>query len=259
MSGAAASASRRRSAPTALRRLWTATLAAVLLLPGALLLPAATLWRQPAAVFGPEFLPVKRVQVTGNFLHLSPAELEERAARAVRGGFFTVSVADVARALLRDAWIADVVVKRAWPDGLVIHITEHEPVAAWGERSLLSAGREIFSPPPSSRPAGLPRLTGPEGSHQAVWEQYQLLRSELAPRGLAVARLALTERKAWRFQLEDGPVVMLGRKSTALRLQRFFRLALPRHAEQLARAVSIDMRYTNGFAIKWAATPQETT
>ena len=201
----------------------------------------------------PDVLPVKRVQVAGRFAHLSPADLEKKAAHIIRGGFITVNVAGVKRELLREEWIDEVAVRRVWPDSLMIFITEHEPVARWGSKDLISSEAAVFSPEQASFPPGLPFLNGPRGSEEAVLEKYNFLKAELTRWGMEIDMLVLTERRAWQFRLADGPVVLLGRKDVDARFERFFSFALPYQGDRLSQAESIDMRYTNGFAVRWAA------
>lgn len=199
----------------------------------------------------PAILPVKRVQVAGHFVHLSPAELEKKAANIIRGGFITVNVAGVKRELLQEEWIDEVAVKRVWPDSLMISITEHEPVALWGSNALISSEATIFSPAQASFPPGLPFLSGPQGSEEAVLERYNFLKTELQRQGREIDMLVLTERRAWQFKLAGGPTVLLGKKEVEERFNRFFSYAIPYQADRLLQAKFIDMRYTNGFAIKW--------
>ena len=200
----------------------------------------------------PEILPIKQVQISGLFVHLAPAELERKAANAIRGGFITVSVAGIKRELMQDEWISEVAVRRIWPDSLLIYVTEHEPVALWGSSGLISKEAAVFSPPQETFPPGLPFLTGPRGSEEAVLEKHEFLKTELAQRGMEIDTLVLTERRAWQFRLADGPLVLLGRKDVEGRFERFFNFAIPYQADKLLQAKSIDMRYTNGFAVKWA-------
>jgi cell division protein FtsQ len=139
-----------------------------------------------------------------------------------------------------------------WPATLVIHIDEQRPVAAWGEAELLSAGGERFRP--ARRPAGLPRLAGPEGSHGQVLERYRSLQRALAAAGLELAALSLDARRAWQARLAGGAALELGRQDIEARVERFA-AAWPRlvagrggHAPE-----SVDLRYPNGFAVRWAA------
>ena len=200
----------------------------------------------------PEILPIKRVQISGLFVHLSPAELETKAADAIRGGFVTVSVAGIKRELVQDEWISEVAVRRVWPDSLLIYVTEHVPVALWGSSGLVSDEAAVFAPPQDTFPPGLPFLNGPRGSEAAVLEKYEYLKTELARRGMEIDMLVLTERRAWQFRLAGGPLVLLGRKDVEGRFERFFNFAIPYHAGSLLQAKSVDMRYTNGFAVNWA-------
>ena len=198
-----------------------------------------------------EILPIKRVQIAGHFVHLSPAELEMKAAKIIRGGFITVNVAGVKRELLREEWIDEVAVRRVWPDSLMIYITEHEPVAMWGSNALISSEAAVFSPAEASFPPGLPFLSGPQGSEAAVLKKYNFLKMGLERWDMEIDLLVLTERRAWQFKLADGPIVLLGRKDVDARFDRFFSFAIPYQGDRLLQAKSIDMRYTNGFAVKW--------
>ena len=198
-----------------------------------------------------QIMPIKSVQISGNFVHLSPAELEKKAANIIRGGFITVNVAGIKRELLQEEWIDEVAVRRVWPDSLMIFITEHEPVALWGSNALISNEASIFSPSQASLPPGLPFLSGPQGSEEMVLKKYEFLKTELTRRNMEIDMLVLTERRAWQFRLADGPLVLLGRKDVEDRFKRFFSFAIPYQADRLLQAKLIDMRYTNGFAVKW--------
>lgn len=204
----------------------------------------------------PKILPIKRVQISGLFEHLSPAQLQSQAANAIQSGFITLSIAGIKRELMQDEWISEVAVRRVWPDGLLIYVTEHEPAALWGSSSLISAQAKVFSPPQASFPPGLSFLNGPQGSEKAVLERYGYLKTELAQRHLEIETLVLTERRAWQFKLAGGPLVLLGRKDVERRFERFFNFAIPYHAGRLMQARSVDMRYANGFAINWANRPE---
>jgi len=210
---------------------------------GACIVPLRDVW--------PKILPIKQVEIAGEFTHLSPSELETSATDLIRGGFISVSVAAIKRELVQEEWISKVAVRRVWPDRLMIYITEHEPVALWGDNSLLSSEAVIFSPPQDSFPAALPALRGPQGSARAVLQKYLLLQQELAQLNLELEALTLTERRAWQFSMVNGPLVLLGRKDLEGRFERFFDFAIPYQSDRLSRAASIDMRYTNGFAVRW--------
>ena len=56
----------------------------------------------------------------------------------------------------------------------------------------------------------------------------------------------------WSFRLRNGPNVVIGRTNVAERLQRFTDTVLSRFGNRMGDIGSIDMRYTNGFSIRWA-------
>ena len=205
----------------------------------------------------PEALPIKYVRVEGDFIHLSPGELKESAANIIRGGFFNVNVDNIKHGITtQEAWVNKVAVRRVWPDRLIVYITEQEPVAEWGDKALINSEAEVFSPAPDSFPAGLPVLKGPPDSHRMVLEKYELIKSRLSRQNLGIAALTLTERRTWQFKLVNGPVVMLGKKNVDEKLNRFSKFVLSQRSINLFQAISIDMRYANGFAIKWTEKPE---
>jgi cell division protein FtsQ len=202
-------------------------------------------------LFDPETLPIRRVRVSGEFLHLSPAELQSGAEDVVRGGFFNVNVADIQRRLAADPWVAAVAVRRQWPDGIDVQVTERRPVAHWGEDALLDEHRTRFAPPSQTFPPGLPRLSGPVGSETAVLEMLARIEQRIAGGELRVAALTLNPRRSWSFTLAGGPRVVLGRSEVAARLERFAVALDTELRPQLAAIAAIDTRYTNGLAVRW--------
>lgn len=223
-------------------------------LPGGALfviLVTLTLGSALSHLLDPGTLPIRYVRINGEFRHLSPASLQEAASDVVRGGFFNVNVDTVRAVLMREPWVRDVIVRRVWPDSLSLHVAEQVPVARWADAALLNDAAQIFAPDPATWPSGLPRISGPAGTESALLEQYRHMTAALAPLRLKVARVDLNERRSLSLTIEQGPEVVLGRKDSMNRFDRFTTV-LPGHLlETLARIAVVDMRYTNGFAVRW--------
>ncbi len=205
------------------------------------------------ALRDPGFMPVTQVRVEGEFLQLKRESLQQSIAPTVAGGFFTVDINAVRRAAFRSAWVASATVRRVWPDGLVVTVTEQRAAARWGADALLNDAGAIFRPDPTTFPAGLPVLTGPDGTQQLLLERWKSAQSVLDAAGLKAQRMSLDERRAWTVQLEGGVELLLGRDDVAERLKRFadvYHDALEPRAADLA---AVDLRYTNGFAARWRA------
>lgn len=198
----------------------------------------------------PSTLPVRHVSVTGDFLHLSPESLQSRASTVVRGGFFNVNVDSIQQVLLEDPWVRSVSVKRIWPDRLAINIKEQTAVVQWGEDGLLNPDAEIFNPERSTFPEDLPKLVGPEATHGILLNKYFYIQ-HLLPEGLSVVTLELSERRSWEIKLSNGALVRLGKNDVDIRLARFLKYFPVTGIGYTGEIDYIDMRYTNGFVIRW--------
>jgi cell division protein FtsQ len=196
--------------------------------------------------------PIRTVQVTGRFQHVSPGEIEQIVAREVRGeGLLTVRLARVSRALQALPWVDTASVERDWPHGLAVRVVEQVAVARWGGDGLVNSRGILFATGVSGIPAGLARLSGPEGSEAEVTGRYLAMRRRLAQAGLTLTALRLDPRGAWQLDLAGGITVRLGRAQVDERFDKFMSAAVG-IVERRARDISyVDMRYTNGFAIGW--------
>jgi cell division protein FtsQ len=196
----------------------------------------------------PATLPIKQVHIEGKFLRLDTDRLQELVTYKVRGGFFNIDVAAIRNALVALPWVNDVSVHRIWPDGLRVIVNEQIAVVRWNETGLLNEQGHNFSPEKESFPQDLPLLEGPEESQKLLLERFNLLKQTY---GLSVVRLHLNERRAWEFELENGLSVVLGRKDFESRVERFVSVVMNNLGEKSSQAREIDMRYTNGFAVRW--------
>ncbi len=201
----------------------------------------------------PDSLPMRQLQIEGSLRYLSETELQARVLPHVRGGFFNVDVVAIQRAAQELDWVDRVSVRRVWPDTVRLHVQEQLPVARWGDGALLNprgerfdaAGREIQEP--------LPRLQGPEGREAALLAQYQELEQLLSTAGLTVTRLRQDPRRALELTLDSGVSMQLGRIDARQRVRRFLRAHPSLVVSREERLQHVDLRYSNGFAVRWTA------
>ena len=196
----------------------------------------------------PATLPIRQVHIEGEFLRLDTLRLQELVTDKVRGGFFNIDVAAIRNALIALPWVNDVSVHRAWPDGLRVIVNEQIAVVRWNGTGLLNDQGNYFSPEKDTFPRGLPLLEGPEESQELLLERFQLLKNIY---DLSVVRLQMNERRAWKFELKNGLSVVLGRSDFENRIERFVNVVINNLGEKSSQAREIDMRYTNGFAVRW--------
>ena len=210
----------------------------------------------------PEGEETRHLYISGDAAHVSDDRIAAIASPYLDASFFDVDLEGLQAELSNLAWLREVKVSRHWPDGVVVRVSEHEPVALWGEQGLLARDGQVFTPTQGTRPEGLVQLGGPDTAGMKVYEQYQALSKTLAGRDVKLASLTLDARGSWTAMLEDGLELRLGRDELDARVQRFVRYALgdPQARGKLAEAGYVDLRYSDGFAVggtRAAAADQE--
>ncbi len=199
----------------------------------------------------PRVLPIRQVRIEGDFHHLDRGALARAVEKAARGGFFSVDVEQVKAMAEQVPWVDRAEVRRVWPDRLKIHVTEQVPFARWGRDGLVNRRGVLFRPDPRTFPKGpLPQLGGPDYLAREATQRYLSMARRLAPTGLRIRELRVDGRHAWRMTLDNGLVVKLGSHHMDERLARFVRLYPRLSRPGQGALVQVDLRYTNGFAVK---------
>ena len=206
----------------------------------------------------PTNMPLRSVHIEGEFRKLSKQDVQAAVAAAVSGGFFTVNVEAVRRAAESLPWVESATVRRVWPDALQLQVTEQRAAARWGDDGVLNMRGELFKPDAASIPAKLPQLSGPEPLRRRVMEHYIAMTATLAPIGRRVKALRLDQRRAWVVRLDSGVELKLGRDAALDRLNKFVRVYPTVFAAREADLETVDLRYSNGFAVRWDRLPEET-
>lgn len=189
-----------------------------------------------------------RLILAGDLTQVGDRAIVAAASPYLAADFFDLDLDGLREAIAREPWVAAVQVHRRWPDGVVVRVREHRPVALWNGEAVLAAGGALFVPT-GERPAGLPRLSGPDGEAQRLWSRFAGLQEALAPSGRTVAHLRMDPRGAWEVTLDDGLVLRLGRSDIESRARRFAVHAAAAPDGRLADAGYVDLRYDDGFAL----------
>jgi cell division protein FtsQ len=199
----------------------------------------------------PGRLPLRVIEISGEFQHLDRAAIKEVVLANIDGGFFTCDMGLLREAVLAMPWVDDISIRRRWPDRLHMVVSEQVPLARWGEDALVNVRGQVFRPEGSPELEGLVTLSGPAGSEHRVVGLFREVIAGTRARGLRLRSLELDERRHWWLRFDDGPTVSLGREHVEHRLAQFLRV-YPTLAERSSRRLErIDMRYGNGFAVRW--------
>lgn len=216
-----------------------------------LVVMAHTLWSRAELIQRTQF-PFKVLRVEGSFEHVTTPQLSAIIGPYTSGGFFETDVRAIKQALENLPWVERSSVRRVWPDVLVVTVTEERAVTRWGDDGLVNPAGQVFYP--AERAAelqSLPLLEGPPRTSLQVMNAYVKFSGRLAPVGLGIARLSMDARRAWRMTLNNGMELTLGRKDSERQIDRFVRFYPGALDGRNADVQEVDLRYTNGFAVKW--------
>ncbi|ROR29688.1 cell division protein FtsQ/DivIB [Inmirania thermothiophila] len=226
---------------------------------GALLLAAAggaAAWgalRVAAWAADPATFPVRRVEVAGTLRHTAPAAVRRALMPYVRAGLVRMDAAAARAAVEALPWVARAGVRRLWPDAVRVEVEERRAVARWGARELVDAAGVRFAPEPASWPPGLVRIDAPDGREAEAVALLARVQARLAEAGLRPVRLRWDARGAVGLVLADGVAIEVGRERTEARLARFVRAFGAALAPRWKEVERVDLRYANGFAVRWRA------
>ncbi len=217
----------------------------------------------------PQTLPITKVRALGDFsfvteemLHkaLSQGTKEQRVNTKTNTkaeidilenkGFFNIDVDAIKQRVETMPWVKQASVQRVWPDTLIIEVVEHKAVAYWGERGLVSQLGEIFYPDKKTYPEKLPRFVATKGLVANCLRYFNDASEMFAAIKLKVLKVKFSPRQALTLTLGNGVELNLGRQNKLYRLQRFTQV-YSTLSERMVLIEHIDMRYTNGFSVKW--------
>jgi cell division protein FtsQ len=205
----------------------------------------------------PSVMPVNTVGVDGEMRFIKRARLEKVVAEAVNGSFFSVDLKRMCERIERMPWVKSASVRRVWPDTLRVQVTEQSPMAYWGEDALVSQFGEVFKPETLPHLEGLAKLIGEPQHAKTITREYQRMDTLLETAGLKLTHVWVDARQAWSIKADNGLMLQLGRRDVMQRLTRFVRLYPDLMAQQEQQLKEVDLRYTNGFSVKWESDEEQ--
>ncbi len=204
--------------------------------------------------FAADRWPLRRLNVQAQFNQVRAEDVRIAIAPHLTEGFFAVQLAEIKKSVEQMPWVESVVVRKRWPDEIVVNLVERIAYANWGENRLLSTKGDIFMAQTNFDASQLPHFAGPADRTKEVMAFYQSGVELLAPIQLRPRAVEMNARGAWRIILLDGVEILVGREQAIQRIERFASV-FPR-AQTIAESKklkSVDLRYPNGFALSWDA------
>ncbi|MDF2867919.1 MAG: ftsQ [Gammaproteobacteria bacterium] len=203
------------------------------------------------ALLNPSYFPLAKIKVSGEFHHINPTAIQQLMAPYLQQGFFGVNTTALQDELQQLPWVNRVSIGRSWPKALSVTLVEHQPIAHWNGNALVNNQGQVFTPPNVNAEQNIPYFVGPLGQQILMLKTYQNLNPLLQALSLSIKQLYLTDRHAWQLQLSNGIIVNLGSQDILDRLKRFITIYQRLFAARATEVDYIDMRYSNGIAVKW--------
>ncbi len=252
--GTAATAAVGKGPGAAAARRWPGLLAASLLV-------AAALGVLLDRVFRPDAFPVEDLRIVGKLDRVDPGVLERVIQPLARGNLFAVDLRRLEAAAESLPWVYRATVRRQWPRTVVLRVEEQRPLARWGAQGWINGAGEVVALPGHVDDT-LPVLAGPDSTQAQLLDRFRRWRALLEPQGLRLTALTLDSRRVWQARIEPAQAapgqpgfgelrLVLGRQGIEARLERFARVYAGMQSGNWAQAEEIDLRYPNGFSVRW--------
>jgi len=200
--------------------------------------------------------PVTQLTVQAEFKHVTPDELRAVVLPRLGKGFFALDLDAVQKSVAALPWVESVEARKRWPNTLLLRIYERQPFARWNDKQLISRQGLVFDAPDTSDAGNLPGLHGPDDRLAEVVSFYAETHKAFSGTHLDINGVALTDRGSWSVTTVSGAEIVIGDRDQAGRRLRRFLDVYPQmtagHTDAFAYA---DLRYTNGFAVRWTQPP----
>ena len=208
-----------------------------------------------AQLYQPHTLPFKSIQVFGDLNWIDKNKFNALILQKIDGGFFSLNISELKAALEQQPWIESVAIRRVWPDVLQITAVEQQPVAVWNSGQVINRKGELFDPLEKELPKYLVKVSGPQGAYPLLMAHYYAIEGLIQDSGLRVSSIDINERRALQVILTNGVRLLLGRvrnvEHSAEEVKRFVSAYKQMLSPRFDDVALVDLRYTNGLAVRW--------
>lgn len=195
---------------------------------------------------------------------------------SLNGTALNTDLEQISFRILNNLWVSDVVVRRIWPNKMLVRVKENKVVAVFNKQTFLTEDGNLTRIPLSEKSkiesngdCRLLELEGPMTAIPLMMKHAQLFGNSLSEIGLNLKTLRLTEQYSWEVETVSNLLLRFGVNYSdspiSLRLKNFVR-AFPKLKENFTnnlpannRIKHVDLRYAQGFAVKTASKNKSVT
>ncbi len=208
-----------------------------------------------SGVIKSEHWKIKDIALQAEYKRVSSEQIRVVVSAYPERSFFKVKADDIREKIIMIPWVQEVSVTKKWPNSLVIKIIEHQAVAVWNKDKLLNENGQIFEVDSIDNLMALPRINGKDSQSQLIWDQYMRFSDIVKNTGLDITSSFVSNRGGWDLFLSNGINLRIGTNQMDARLVRLADSWSKLLQQNDNLPTYIDLRYTNGYAVKW---PQRT-
>jgi cell division protein FtsQ len=207
-----------------------------------------------SGVIKSEHWEIKDIELDAEFKRVNPEQIRIAVAAYPERSFFRVSADDIRQSLSQIPWVQKVSISKKWPDKLVIKIREHKAVAVWNENKLLNQNGEVFEVDSIDDLSALPQISGKPNSSQKIWDKFIRYNDIIKLIGCDIKSASVSNRGGWNLYLSNSVDIYLGSEQMDAKLVRLADTWIKLLKKNSETPQYIDLRYTNGYVVKWPQT-----
>jgi cell division protein FtsQ len=195
---------------------------------------------------------------------------------SLNGTALNTDLEQISFRILNNLWVSDVVVRRIWPNKMLVRVKENKLVAVFNKQTFVTEDGHLTRIPLSEKSkiesngdCRLLELEGPMTAIPLMMKHAQLFGNSLSEIGLNLKTLRLTEQYSWEVETVSDLLLRFGVNYSdspiSLRLKNFVRV-YPKLKENFTnnlpannRIKHVDLRYAQGFAVKTASKNKSVT
>lgn len=191
---------------------------------------------------------IEQVLVNGRLQVLPASELIKQVAWVKGQNFVGLDVDVVHQELQKLPLIAQLTVRKKWPDTLIIDVVEDVPVALWNGNKILSASGRLSDIPTGLDTQGLIKIQGSAQQVEQAARYYRRVQQSLNDLNIYIVDLTITAVDSIQVKLSNDWQVEFGRQYLDERIMRLKQIIQVFPAGKISK---VDLRYGKGAAISW--------
>lgn len=200
-------------------------------------------------------VPVDKVDVVGSFKYIKKNEINKIIEKYTVNGFVSVDLNSLRDELIELPWVYKASVERTMQNGLSIKILEQKPLAYWNDDGMINEQKTLFFPKELPVDETLPHLYGK--FHRSVLQMYDFLCLELPLEQLPLHKVIVSDSNVIKIRLTTDTWLIMNASELSEKVKMWKYISASQLHDQLSNIEYVDLRYSNGAAVKWKSSYSE--